>query len=126
MTEKKRNLRKVHRDKPDLSENPKGLEKVISSIQPKKLYPLRINAITLILVPEEKRNEEYAKKYLKRMNGEIDEKELRYNNSVARKINIEELKIALSKGDTVKQMARQFGVSTTSISNFIKKHNLKK
>lgn len=89
----------------------------------KKLYPLRINAITVIYVPKEKNNREYAEYYLKRMNGDV---EVRYKgvDTTTEKIDRVQLQRMYSAKRTIKQIAAQFSVATTTIQRYIKANNM--
>lgn len=57
--------------KPDVARNSDGVESAVArhrqQEQKRKLYPLRINAQTVIYVPIEKYNEAYAESYRERM-----------------------------------------------------------
>lgn len=57
--------------KPDVTKNSDGAEEArrmrLDQDRKRNFYPLRINAQTVIYVPIEKRNEEYAEQYRQRM-----------------------------------------------------------
>lgn len=86
-----------------------------------KLFPLRIDNRTVIYVPKHKQTVEYAEVYRKRM-GMQEESKLHINHTSLTKDRLRELYI--KQGMTAKEIGEKFGVSRTTVSNYIRRYNL--
>ena len=120
MTEKKDNIKKVHRNKPDLNKNAEGLEEKISSLKPKKLYTLIIDSKTRIQVPKEKCNKKYAEEYRQRVFCSREILPPQINESSKTKIDIYQLKDLYMSGLSVSDIAKQMSSSDRTIRRYLK------
>lgn len=93
-----------------LSEKHKEIEK--------KLYPLRIDKRTIIYVTKDKLTPEYAEKKRKSMNLE-KVRENRGGNAKA-EIDVEKLREMVHAGMSPNDIARELGVSRTTMYSYIK------
>lgn len=89
----------------------------------KKLYPLRIDKRTIIYVTKDKLTPEYAEKKRKSMNLE-KVRENRGGNAKA-DIDVEKLREMVHAGMSPNDIAKEFGVSRTTMYSYIKKYDLR-
>lgn len=98
-----------------LSEKHKEIEK--------KLYPLRIDKRTIIYVTKDKLTPEYAEKKRKSMNLE-NVRENRGGNAKA-EIDVDKLREMVHAGMSPNDIAKELGVSRTTMYSYIKKYDLR-
>lgn len=89
----------------------------------KKLYPLRIDQRTVIYVTKDKLTPEYAEK--KRASMQQQHIFKRKGGVPTVLVDIEELRRMVRRGMKQKEISKELDISCTTVSNYIKKHNLK-
>lgn len=89
----------------------------------KKLYPLRIDSRTIIYVTKDKLTPEYAEKNRKSMNPKqgIEKK----GGTTQVEIDVDKLKEMVHAGMSPNDIAKEFGVSRTTMYNYINKYDLR-
>ncbi len=86
-------------------------------------YPLRIDHRTVIYVTKDKCTMKYAEKKRKQFNPAPVMEHRGGNTRVI--VEVEELKVLVQSGMYLKDIAKKFGVSKTTIEKYIKKFDLK-
>lgn len=87
------------------------------------LCPLRLDKRTVIYVPEGKCTEEYAERK-RRLLGITRVSERRGGPDIH--VDVEEIKSLVVVGISPKEIARQLGISRTTVSKYMRKYDLKK
>lgn len=89
----------------------------------KKLYPLRIDSRTIIYVTKDKLTPEYAEKKRKSINMRqgIEKK----GGATKVEIDVEKLREMVHAGMSPNDIAKEFGVSRTTMYYYIKKYDLR-
>lgn len=89
----------------------------------KKLYPLRIDQRTVIYVTKDKLTPEYAEKNRKSMN--LKQSIEKKGGTTQVEIDVEKLRGMFHAGMSPNDIAMEFGVSRTTMYNYIKKYDLR-
>lgn len=89
----------------------------------KKLYPLRIDQRTVIYVTKDKLTTEYAEKKRKSMN--LERKAEKKGGTTQVEIDVEKLREMVHAGMSPNDIAKEFGVSRTTMYNYMKKYDLR-
>lgn len=91
-------------------------------------FPLRLDSKTVIYVTKDKLNPEYAEQ----KRALLGIKNTNYNSPSSQKkkrervpINVEKIRELVKRGVFLKDIARETGVSKTTIDNYIRKYNLR-
>ena len=117
--------------KADTSQNIEGVEKIIEEHRKleKTLFPMRINAQTVIYVTAERNNEEYRRKWMKK-NGYKNhwEKKIKKIESLGGRekklFDEDKAKSMLFEAYSVKEIANEVNVSTTILYNYFKENGI--
>ena len=117
--------------KADTSQNIEGVEKIIEEHRKleKTLFPMRINAQTVIYVTAERNNEEYRRKWMKK-NGYKNhgEKKIEKIESLGGRDKMcfdkEKAKSMLLEAFSVKEISNEVNVSTTILYHFFGKNGI--
>ncbi len=91
----------------------------------KKLYPLRIDKRTVIYVTKDKLTPEYVEMSRKKLLHQDDDLNHRKGGNSTISLDVDGLKRMVDEGMKIKDIARNMGVSSTTISNYITTYNLK-
>lgn len=94
----------------------------------KKLYPLRLNNRTVIYVMKGNQNQEYAKKMriklgLVKCENECPKKTTHFGTKIS--LDVGKIRRFIQDGRRLKDIAREFDVSKTTIDSYVKKYNLR-
>lgn len=91
----------------------------------KKLYPLRIDKRTVIYVTKDKLTPEYVEMSRKKLLHQEDDLKQRRGGNSTISLDVDELKRMVDDRMTIKDIARNMGVSGTTVSNYIKTYDLR-
>lgn len=105
----------INGDAEHLAEKHKDVEK--------KLYPLRIDSRTIIYVTKDKLTPEYAEKKRKSMN--LERKVEKKGGTTQVEIDVEKLREMVHAGMSPNDIAKELGVSRTTMYSYIKKYDLR-
>lgn len=95
----------------------------------KPTFPLRLDSKTVIYVTKDKLNSEYAERKrallgIKKANDNYPSPQKKKRDRVS--IDVEKVRGLVQQGIFLKDIAREVGVSKTTIDNYIRKYNLRK
>lgn len=105
----------VNGDAEQLAEQHKEVEK--------RLFPMRIDHRTVIYVTKDKLTPEYAEEKRRQLSSvhEVEKK----SGGCRVTVDVEEVRCLVAGGMILKDIAKQLGVSRTTVTNYIKKYDLR-
>lgn len=105
----------VNGDAEQLAEQHKEVEK--------RLFPMRIDHRTVIYVTKDKLTSEYAEEKRRQLSSvhEVEKK----SGGCRVTVDVEEVRCLVAGGMILKDIAKQLGVSRTTVTNYIKKYDLR-
>lgn len=89
----------------------------------KRLFPMRIDHRTVIYVTKDKLTPEYAEEKRRQLSSvhEVEKK----SGGCRVTVDVEEVRCLVAGGMILKDIAKQLGVSRTTVTNYIKKYDLR-